>query len=249
MNRKYLIQILVLLALFLLAVFGYESIKEGLYHLFNKAYLLEDTGYPMNLPLLTWQHLEMSFLACSASVLIGVCLGVFAVSKLGYPFRPIIEKIASLSNALPTIGLLAIFIPIFGFGVIPGAIVLVLGGTMPIVFSVISGLINVPEQLLEVGSGMGMNNSQLFWRIKVPLAFPVLISGIRTATIIIIGSATLTAISGAGGLGIPIFNSGIRGFDPVMLLEGVIPVSLLALLMDRFFCCMEALAQKRFGYR
>ena len=96
---------------------------------------------------------------------------------------------------------------------------------------------------------MGMSSSQLFWKVKVPMAFPVLLSGIRTATIIIIGSATLTAISGAGGLGIPIFNSGIRGFDPVMLLEGVIPVSLMALLMDRFYCCMEALAQKRFGYR
>ena len=84
MNKRYLIQILVLLALFLLSVFGYESIKEWLYHLFNKAYLLEDTGYAMNLPLLTWQHIEMSFLACSASVIIGVILGTIAVSKAAH---------------------------------------------------------------------------------------------------------------------------------------------------------------------
>lgn len=247
MKKKKFGGLIVILALFLFSVFFFEDVKGAIYEWTGKSYLIEGDGYRYNLPLLTWQHLEMSFWACLFSILIGAGLGLIALTKVGSEFRPVIEKFVSLTKALPAVGILAIFIPIFGFGIVPGAIVLVIGGTMPIVFSTISGIENVPEDMLEVGMGMGMTRWELFWKVKVPIALPVLISGMRSASVIIIGSATLAAITGAGGLGIPIFNSGIRGFDPVMLMEGAIPVSLLALLVDKIFSLLEEYARYRFG--
>lgn len=228
-----------MIILFLLCVFFFEDIKFALYDFFGKTHLIEGNGRVYNLPLLTWEHLVMSFLACSCSIVIGVSLGLIALSEWGSDFRPVIEKLVSLTEALPAIGILAIFIPIFGFGVVPGAIVLVVGGVMPIVFSTISGIENVPRGMLEVGSGLGMTPMEVFFRIKLPMSFPVLVSGMRSASVIIIGSATLAAISGAGGLGIPIFNSGIRGFDPIMLMEGALPVTLMALITDKLFSMLE----------
>lgn len=237
----------VMILLLLICVFYFEDIKFNIYEISGKTYLIEGGGRRWNLPLLAWQHFLMSFWACLCSVITGVALGLFVLTRWGSEFRSVVEKFASLTKALPAIGILAIFIPIFGFGIVPGIIVLVIGGTLPIIFSTIAGLENVPADMLEVGEGLGMTDLEVFWTVKVPMSLPVLVSGMRSASVIIIGSATLAAISGAGGLGIPIFNSGIRGFDPVMLLEGAIPVTLMALAADKIFSILEEYAQYRFG--
>lgn len=245
--RKKCISLIIMTLLLLVCVFYFEDIKFNIYEILGKSYLIEGEGRRWNLPLLAWQHFLMSFWACLCSIVIGILLGLFVLTRWGSEYRPVVEKFVSLTKALPAIGILAIFIPIFGFGIVPGIIVLVIGGTLPIIFSTISGLENVPSDMLEVGKGQGMTEWEIFWKVKVPMSLPVLISGMRSASVIIIGSATLAAISGAGGLGIPIFNSGIRGFDPVMLMEGAIPVTLMALLADKAFGILEEYAQYRFG--
>lgn len=246
-DKKAIVNILVLLALLGAVVFGFESVMEELYALFHKSHVYETVEHNINLPLLTWQHIVMSFWGCLFSSALGMGLGVFATTLFGKEFKPLIEKMMSLSQAVPTIGILAVLIPIFGFGVTPGAIVLVITGIMPIVFSTMTGLENVPEDMLEVGMSMGMKPMELFWKVKIPSSIPVIVTGLRTTSIIIIGSATLAAITGAGGLGRPIFSAGIRGFDPVMLIEGTIPVVLLALLVDRIFEYLEICATRRFS--
>jgi osmoprotectant transport system permease protein len=244
MERKRGLRDIIFVAVLLLAsIFFFEKIKDDIYAITHLSYHLKGN---FDLPLLTWQHVTMSFWSCLLSIIIGMALGIFCLTGLGDDFRPIIEKIVAACQALPTIGLLAILLPILGFGLLPGIIVLVICGTMPIVFSTIAGIENIPEQMIEIGIGLGMTKAEIFLKIKLPLAFPVILSGVRTASIIIIGSATLTAITGAGGLGLPIFRAGFRGFDPIMLLEGAIPVTLLAMLVDRVFAYCEIRFTTRF---
>ncbi|ATW27456.1 ABC transporter permease [Candidatus Formimonas warabiya] len=244
MERKKGLRDMVVVAILLLAsIFLFEKCKEYIYAVTNLSYHVQGE---FDLPLLTWQHITMSFWSCLLSIIIGMVLGIFSLTRLGSEFRPIIEKMVAASQALPTIGLLAILIPILGFGLLPGIIVLVICGTMPIVFSTITGIENVPEQMIEIGKGLGMTKGEVLLKIQLPLAFPVILSGLRTSSIIIIGSATLTAITGAGGLGLPIFRAGFRGFDPIMLIEGAIPVTLLAMLVDKVFAYCEIRFKTRF---
>lgn len=247
MKKKSIIEIFVVLAFLLASLFLAEPVKFSVYALFHKEYLLVGSVSKYNMPLLALQHAEMSLAACVISIAIGMPLGIFVLTEFGSEFREIVEKLVSLTKALPQIGLIAILIPIFGYGIVPGAILLILGGMLPIVFSTISGLENVPPEMIEVGKGLGMTKMGLFRKVQLPLALPILISGVRTASIIIVGSATIAAISGAGGLGIPIFNSGVRGFDPIMLLEGAIPVSLMALFLDKLFNYIEIVINERFS--
>lgn len=247
MKKRSLVFLAVLVLLLFITIFTYDGLKYHFYEAINRTFLIANSGYPVNLPLLTWQHFVMSFWTCILSILIGVSLGIFSVVGVGREFKVIIEKIASICESLPAIGILSIMIVIFGFGAIPSIIILVMGGTMSIVYSTIAGLDNVPDFMLEVGSGLGMGPWRLFWEVRIPLAFPVLVSGMRTASTILIGGATLAAYSGSGGLGSLIVSAGIRGFDPVMLMEGVIPIALMTLIADRGFGLLEEMAQKRFG--
>lgn len=240
-------EIIILVILLCIIIFGFERVRELIYALFNKSHIYESISTPPNLPLLTWQHIVMCFWGCFFSIVIGMAFGIFATTEFGKEFRNLIEKLMSLFQAIPTIGILAVLIPVFGFGVTPGAIVLVITGIMPIVFSTITGIENVSADLIEVGMSMGMKKKDLFLKIKIPSAIPVIVAGLRTTSIIIVGSATLAAITGAGGLGRLIFSAGIRGFDPVRLLEGTIPVTLLALLIDRIFELVEIKARRKFS--
>ena len=240
-------QITVFFALLMLSIWGFPKVEYPLYKFFHMTNIYNNSTLDLSLAKLAWEHVVMSAWGCSISMIIGLAIGVFCVTKVGREFKVVVEKLMSLSQSLSTIGLLAMLVPIFGFGVIPGAIVLVIGGTMPIVFSTITGLENVPKDLIETAYGVGMTEWEVFWKVKVPCAFPVIIAGLRTTSVIIIGSATVAAITGAGGLGIPIFSAGIRGFNPVKLLEGTIPVTLMALFVDRLFELAEIKATKKFG--
>lgn len=246
-SKRVIRQIIILAVLLIITVFGFELIVEDLYSLFKMSHVYESTYHAINLPLLTWQHIVMSFGGCFCSIVIGMAIGIFATTAFGREFQPLIEKMMSLFQAIPTIGFLSVLIPVFGFGVMPGIIVLVISGIMPIVFSTITGINNTPDDLVEVGQSVGMKKWELFFRVKVPSAIPVIVAGLRTTSVIIVGCATLAAITGAGGLGQPIFSAGIRGFDPVKLLEGTIPVTLLALLVDRIFEYVEIRATRSFS--
>lgn len=246
-DKKIVRDIVLLIILLCVVVFGFGEVTGLVYALFNKSHIYETIVNPANLPLRTWEHIVMCFWGCFFSIVVGMGIGIFATTEFGKEFRLLIEKMMSLSQAVPTIGFLAVLIPIFGFGVIPGAIVLVITGIMPIVFSTITGMENVSMDLIEVGLSMGMKKWELFWKVKLPAAIPVIVAGLRTTSIIIVGSATLAAITGAGGLGRLIFNAGIRGFDPVRLLQGTIPVTILALLVDRIFELVEVKATRKFS--
>lgn len=117
---------------------------------------------------------------------------------------------------------------------------------LPIVFATMAGLRNVSESYIEVGKGMGMTKKQILWKIQLPLAIPVILSGMRTALIICIGAATLAFSTGAGGLGL-LIQTGCSTYNTVYIMEGTIPICVIAILMDQILRKIEKHAYRTAG--
>ena len=191
---------------------------------------------------LTERHLWLTGVAVLASVLIGLPLGII-VSR-----RPLLAG-AALSTAgvlqtIPSIALLAFMLPVFGIGVAPAIAALFLYGLLPILRNTVAGLRSIDAQLIEVGRGLGMRPRDLLWRVELPLAAPVILAGIRTAAVINIGTATLAAFIGAGGLGDPIVT-GLTVTDTNLVLSGALPAAALALVVDAALAGVERMATPR----
>jgi osmoprotectant transport system permease protein len=127
-------------------------------------------------------------------------------------------------QTIPSIALLAFMLPVFGIGVVPAIAALFLYGLLPILRNIVAGLRGVAAGLLEVGRGLGMRPRDLLWRVELPLAAPVILAGIRTAAVISVGTATLAAFIGAGGLGDPIVT-GLTVTDTNLVLSGALPAA------------------------
>ena len=135
-------------------------------------------------------------------------------------------------------------LPVFGIGVAPAIAALFLYGLLPILRNTVAGLRSIDAQLIEVGRGLGMRPRDLLWRVELPLAAPVILAGIRTAAVINIGTATLAAFIGAGGLGDPIVT-GLTVTDTNLVLSGALPAAALALVVDAALAGVERMATPR----
>ncbi|MCD5329385.1 ABC transporter permease, partial [Chromobacterium piscinae] len=120
------------------------------------------------------------------------------------------------------------------FGAAPALIALALYSLLPITHAALSGLASVPEDALETARGMGMSPRQMLWRVELPLAAPVIVAGLRTAMVINIGTAALASTVGARTLGLPIIV-GLSGFNTAYVIQGALPVALLAIVVDQVF--------------
>jgi osmoprotectant transport system permease protein len=122
-------------------------------------------------------------------------------------------------------------LPLFGIGTAPAIAALFLYGLLPILRNAVAGLRSVDPLLIEVGRGLGMRPRDLLWRVEMPLAAPVILAGVRTAAVISVGTATLAAFIGAGGLGEPIVT-GLSVTDTNLVLSGALPAAALAIVVD-----------------
>jgi osmoprotectant transport system permease protein len=174
-------------------------------------------------------HLGLSFGALAIAMLIFIPLGVLA-SMGGRLAANIVGAVAAV-RVIPSLAVILLLLPIYGLGWRPALIALTLLAGPPLVINTDTGLRGVDAATLEAATGLGMTNTQRFWRVKLPLALPVIVTGVRTAAVEVIGSATLAAFVGAGGLGLFI-TSGITLVDERMLLAGAIGVTILALLTE-----------------
>ncbi|HUU20826.1 MAG TPA: glycine betaine ABC transporter substrate-binding protein [Sedimentisphaerales bacterium] len=138
----------------------------------------------------------------------------------------------NLFQTIPSLAMLAILLVVMGkIGVAPALLALVLYALLPIVRNTITGLNQVSPDINEAGRGIGMTAGQLLWRVQFPLAFPVIMAGVRTATVVGVGIATLSAFIGAGGLG-QFINRGLATYNTNLILLGAIPAAILALAAD-----------------
>lgn len=190
----------------------------------------------------TITHIGLTFISLLIAAAIGVPLGILIVRRK--KLAGIVLGIAGVLQTIPSIALLGFMIPILGIGVKPAIAALFLYALLPIIRNTYTGISGVDANIIEAARGMGMSKSQVLWKVELPLAMPVLLAGIRTATVINVGVATLAAYVAAGGLGEFIFG-GISLNNTNMLLAGAIPAALLAILFDFLLSRLQQLDAKR----
>lgn len=179
----------------------------------------------------TLEHLYISVFALLIAIIIAIPLGIL-LSKTD-KLSKISLTIAGILQTIPTLAILALMIPLFGVGKTPAIIALFLYVLLPILNNTIIGVQNIDSNVKEAGLSMGMTGIQLMKDVQLPLALPMILSGIRLSSVYVISWATLASYVGAGGLGDFIFN-GLNLFEPAMIITATILVTLLALIVD--FC-------------
>lgn len=206
--------------------------------------------YPLaNAPLiwrLTLEHLQISAVSCLLAILIACPLGVL-VSRVRWLAPPVLGA-AGIFYTIPSVALFALLIPLLGLGVKPTVFVLVLYSQLALIRNTAVGISEVDAALLQAAQGMGMTMAQRFWRVEVPLAIPVIFAGVRTATVMAIGLASIAAYIGAGGLGVLIFQ-GISTGNTDQVLTGAAAVSILAFLADAMLASIQRVLRKAVGVR
>ncbi len=184
----------------------------------------------------TATHLQLTFLALLIAILCSVPLGVYLYWNPG--LSKSILYFTGLLQTIPSIALLAMMIPLFGIGKLPATIALFLYAMLPILRNTLTGLQSVDPLLKKVADGIGMTRFQKLKLVEFPLAIPMLMAGIRTAAVINVGTATLAAFIGAGGLG-EFIVTGLALNNTTLILRGAIPAALLALTVELLFTILE----------
>jgi len=177
------------------------------------------------------QHLQIVLTSSAFTIALGIPLGIWVTRESGRDFRELVSATADLAQTFPPIAVLALVLPALGFGPAPAIVALSLYGLFPVVSGTVAGIDAVPRAVLEAARGMGMGRWEILRRVELPLAARVIMGGVRTSVIINIGTATVAAAAGAGGLGSPII-SGINTQNGALLLEGAAAAAMLAVLAD-----------------
>jgi osmoprotectant transport system permease protein len=187
----------------------------------------------------TLEHMTLVLIAMLIAIAIAVPLGMLIVSRPG--MRTFTLALASIFQTIPSLALFGFLIPIpflGGIGKRTAIVALVLYALLPILRNTYVGLTGIDPAVLEAAEAMGMTPSQILLRVRLPLAMAIILAGIRTATVITIGVATIAAAIGAGGLGTFIFR-GVAMVSDAVILAGAVPAAALALLADGLLALLE----------
>lgn len=192
--------------------------------------------YGSQLLLKTWEQIYISATALILGVLVAVPVGIILTR---FPkTAKLVIGLTSMLQTIPSLALLAMMIPFFGIGKLPAILALFVYSLLPILRNTYIGLDNVDPVLKDSAKGMGMESVQSIFQVELPLAMPVIMTGIRLSAIYVIAWATLASYIGAGGLGDLIF-SGLSLFQPELIIGGTIPVILLSLVSDYLLGLLE----------
>lgn len=187
----------------------------------------------------TATHLTLVAISMAVAIAIALPLGMLIVRRP--TLRTIALGVASVFQTVPSLALFGFLIPIpfiGGIGRRTAIVALVLYALLPILRNTYVGLTGIDPAVLQAAEAMGMTDRQILWRVRLPLALPVILAGIRTATVITIGVATIAAAIGAGGLGTFIFR-GVAMVSDAVILAGAIPAALLAIAADVLIAALE----------
>ena len=187
---------------------------------------------------LVLEHLELVVYSSALTIVVAVPLGIWVTRPSGQPFLPIVTTVTSFGQTFPPVAVLALAVPVMGFGLVPTVIALFLYGLLPVVRNTIAGIGAVSPGLLDAAHGLGMSRWQALTKVEIPLAARIIIAGIRISVIINIGTAMIGAVIGAGGLGSPIV-AGLVQDNLAFVIEGAVPAALLAILADQYLARLE----------
>jgi osmoprotectant transport system permease protein len=187
---------------------------------------------------LTLEHIELTLIAVGFAVLVGVPLGIL----ISY-FKKVSKGVvggANVVQAIPSMALLGLAIPLLGIGSLPSVVIVILYSLLPIIKNTYTGITSIDKGTLEAAKAIGLTKAQVLTKVQIPLALPVIMAGVRISAVTAVGLMTMAAFIGAGGLGFLIF-SGISTTNDAQILAGAIPAAVLALLVDHVFSIIEKL--------
>ncbi len=185
---------------------------------------------------LFWEHIALCCLAIGATLVIGIALAILMTRSPG--LAKIVLFVTGFLYTIPSIALFGFFIAISGIGNKTAIIVLIIYGILPMVRNTYIGLEEVDPKIVEAAVAMGSNFRELLFKIKLPLALPVIFTGIRTMVIMIVSLTSIASFIGAGGLGVAIYR-GINSYNPMLTFSGSLLVALLALCFDQLIGLLE----------
>ncbi|MEG0284324.1 MAG: glycine betaine ABC transporter substrate-binding protein [Erysipelotrichales bacterium] len=190
------------------------------------------------------EHVMLTIITVGIALLIGVPLGISV-----YYYKKsskIVLGVANIIQAIPSLALLGFMIPLLGIGKLPSIVVITLYSLLPIIKNTYIGISGIRPETIEAAVGMGLTKRQVLTKIQLPIALPIIMGGIRIAAVTAVGTVTIAAFIGGGGLGYLIF-SGIRTVNNAQILAGAIPACILALIVDWLFGKIEDYLGKRHG--
>jgi len=228
--------ILVFTALYVVIISNMSWWEDILHYFFPS---LSQVIYPRSsLLVMTAEHIMLVAVSSIFTIFIGIPLGIFVTRRIGKSFLPLANNLVSIGQTFPPVAVLALAVPVFGFGAIPTVIALFLYGLLPVVRNTIAGLNSVSADITDAARGLGMGRTRILFNIEIPLSFRVIMAGIRISVIINIGTAMIGAVIGSGGLGSPII-AGLVQDNIAFIIEGVVPAALLAILIDQILGTVE----------
>ncbi len=175
-------------------------------------------------------HLGTVFLAAAASAAVAVLLGIFVTRPSGVEFLPLSRTLINIGQTFPPVAVLAIAVPLVGFGETPTLIALFAYGLLPVFENTITGLQSCPPAVLEAADGMGMSPGQRLREVELPLAMPLIAEGIRLSLVINVGTATIGSTVAAKGLG-EVIIAGLLSNNTAFILQGGLVTGLMAMLL------------------
>lgn len=190
----------------------------------------------------TFQHIGLTFISLLFAIAIGLPLGIIIARKR--KLAGTVLGIAGILQTVPSIALLGFMIPVLGIGAKPAIVALLIYALLPIIRNTYTGIIGIDNAITEAAKALGMSRVQVLLKVELPLAMPVILAGIRTATVINVGVATLASYIAAGGLGEFIFG-GISLNNTNMILAGAIPAALLAIILDTLLAIIQRMDFKK----
>jgi osmoprotectant transport system permease protein len=177
------------------------------------------------------EHVQVTVVSAVAVVLVAVPLGVALTRGPLRRTAPLVVGFANAGQAAPSIGLIVLLAIWVGFGFWTAVLALTLYGVLPVLRNTITGLQGVDPTLVEAGQGLGMSSAAVLLRVELPLALPVIMAGVRTALVLLVGTAALATFINAGGLG-AIVDAGISNYRFSLMIAGAVLIALLALLVE-----------------
>jgi osmoprotectant transport system permease protein len=192
---------------------------------------------------LTLAHCGLVAASSAGAAIIGLGLAIFVTRDAGREFAGVVSAVAAAGQTFPPVAVLALAVPLLGYGAGPALAALTLYAILPVLDGALSGLHGVPESARDSAAGTGFSPLGLLWRIELPLAAPFILAGLRNAVIINIGTATIGSTVGALSLGSPILE-GLSASNPAYVLQGGLIVALLAVTVDQGFAGLEQAVAK-----
>jgi len=193
----------------------------------------------------TIEHLSMVFVALLFIIAIGITIGIFLYNKKN--LSGIVLNLLNVIETIPELVLLVILMPFFGIGYKPTMIASILYSILPVARNTYVGLIQVDKKYLESARAMGLQEREILWNIRIPLALPMIAAGIRIAIVFTMGVITLGGLIAAGGLGGPI-QTGIHLYDKDIILVTGLWIGILAVLVDSIGSLIEKVLNRKYGY-